>query len=95
LPNDSSVQGRCRGDPQELDLYDSELIEKTGLSLRQVACVAAGISEKDVIERASTNKAAVIPITVGEGIIPSLLPMLFRVLFNISVFKQWLPVKQM
>lgn len=56
---------------RELRLYDSELIEKTGLSLRQVACVAAGIPEKAVIERAATDKAAVIPITVGEGIIPS------------------------
>lgn len=56
---------------RELDLYDSELIEKTGLSLRQVACMAAGIPEKTVIERALTCKAAVIPITVGEGIIPS------------------------
>jgi pyrrolysine biosynthesis protein PylD len=56
---------------RELDLYDSGLVKKTGLSLKQVACVAAGISEQVAIERASTNKAAVIPVTVGEGIIPS------------------------
>lgn len=65
------LKGDVEGIHRELELYDSELIEKTDLSLRQVACVAAGISEKDVIQRASTNKAAVIPITVGEGVIPS------------------------
>lgn len=56
---------------QELDLYDFELREKTGLSLRQVACAAAGFSEKDITHKTSNNKAAVIPITVGEGIITS------------------------
>ncbi|MGI6406147.1 MAG: 3-methylornithyl-N6-L-lysine dehydrogenase PylD [Syntrophaceticus sp.] len=55
----------------QLELYDSELREKTGLSLRQVACAAANISEKDVIHRSSVIKTAVIPITVGEGIIPT------------------------
>ncbi|MDD4402189.1 MAG: 3-methylornithyl-N6-L-lysine dehydrogenase PylD [Desulfitobacteriaceae bacterium] len=56
---------------KELEIYDSELNEKAGLSLRQVACAAAGVTEKDIIQKASNNKAAVIPITVGEGIIPS------------------------
>jgi pyrrolysine biosynthesis protein PylD len=65
------IKEDVEGIHSELDLYDAELIEKTGLSLRQVACAAAGISEKDVIQRSSVNKAAVIPITVGEGIIPS------------------------
>ncbi|MGB4505232.1 MAG: 3-methylornithyl-N6-L-lysine dehydrogenase PylD [Syntrophaceticus sp.] len=65
------VKKDIEGIQRELELYDAELIEKTGLSLRQVACAAAGIPEKAVIERASANKAAVIPITVGEGIIPS------------------------
>ena len=54
-----------------MEFYDSELIENTGLSLRQIACAAAGIAEKDAIEKAANNKAAVIPVTVGEGIIPS------------------------
>ena len=56
---------------KELEIYDSELNEKAGLSLRQVACAAAGVTEKDIIQKASNNKAAVIPVTVGEGIIPS------------------------
>ena len=65
------IKEDVEGIRDDLEFYDSELKEKTGLSLRQVACAAAGIPEKDAIEKAATNKAAVIPITVGEGIIPS------------------------
>jgi pyrrolysine biosynthesis protein PylD len=64
------VKEDVEGIHSDLELYDAELIEKTGLSLRQVACAAANISEQIFIERAVTNKAAVVPITVGEGIIP-------------------------
>jgi len=65
------IKEDVEGIPEGLEFYDSELIEKTGLSLRQIACAAAGIAEKDAIEKAANNKAAVIPVTVGEGIIPS------------------------
>lgn len=65
------IKEDVEGIREELELYDSELKEKTGMSLRQVACAAAGIPEKDILQKASNNKAAVIPITVGEGIIPA------------------------
>jgi len=64
------VKEDVEGIPEGLEFYDAELKEKTGLTLRQIACAAAGIAEKDVIAKAANNKAAVIPITVGEGIIP-------------------------
>ncbi len=64
---EEDVEGICWG----LDDYDSRLIEKTQLSLRQIACRAAGISEKVLSQKAANNSVAVIPITVGEGLIPS------------------------
>ena len=36
----------------ELESYDAGLIRVTGLSLRQIACAAAGITEQDLMERA-------------------------------------------
>ena len=55
--------------PAELANYDSELTAKTGCSLRQVACQAAGIQE-DLIQKFSESvRIGVIPITAGKGAI--------------------------
>jgi len=64
------IKEDVEGIPEGLKFYDTELKEKTGLTLRQIACAAAGIAEEEVLAKAENNKAAVIPITVGEGIIP-------------------------
>jgi pyrrolysine biosynthesis protein PylD len=53
----------------ELESYDAGLIRVTGLSLRQIACAAAGITEQDLMERA--GRVAVVPVTAGKGLIPS------------------------
>lgn len=53
----------------ELIGYDQELKEKTGLTLLELAAYANGISPEKIITSASQKKAAVIPITAGEGII--------------------------
>jgi 3-methylornithyl-N6-L-lysine dehydrogenase len=53
----------------ELIDYDKELKEKTGLTLLELAAYANGIGTEKIIEAASEKKAAVIPITAGEGII--------------------------
>lgn len=58
------------GIAHHLKQYDAELFEKTGSSLRQIACSAAGIPEQRLTEAASKYKVAVIPITGGEGLIP-------------------------
>lgn len=55
---------------EELVHYDSELVERTGLTLRQIACSAAGISEEQFSEAARSLPVAVIPVTVGQGTIP-------------------------
>ncbi len=56
----------------ELDLcrYDEELLRLTGLTLGQLACMAAGVSEKELSIASNRIKVAVIPVTTGEGIIP-------------------------
>lgn len=65
------TEGDLKGIDREIALYDGELLRKTGLSLRQIASVAAGVSEQAIIERASRSKVAIIPITAGEGLITS------------------------
>ena len=49
--------------------YDAELAAKTGHSLRGVAGLAAGLQEADIKNRLKYARIAVIPITVGEGVI--------------------------
>jgi 3-methylornithyl-N6-L-lysine dehydrogenase len=53
----------------ELICYDQELKEKTGLSLLELAAYANGIDQERIVAAASGKKAAVVPITSGEGII--------------------------
>lgn len=49
--------------------YDSELTAKTGCSLRGVACMAAGVQEKEIKDSLKNARIGVIPITGGEGVI--------------------------
>lgn len=53
----------------QLDDYDRELLEKTGFTLKQIACFAAGINESEFQNFATSCKVAVIPITSGKGLI--------------------------
>jgi pyrrolysine biosynthesis protein PylD len=61
--------GDIQGISEELPTYESSLIGKTGCSLRQLACRAMGVTEKDV--RASMERAVVgvIPMTSGDGVL--------------------------
>lgn len=54
---------------QSLANYDQELKEKTGFTLRQIACRAAGIGEEQVKGKMQETKAGVISISAGEGIL--------------------------
>ncbi|MFC2164416.1 3-methylornithyl-N6-L-lysine dehydrogenase PylD [Acidobacteriota bacterium] len=54
---------------KELEAYDDELLQKTGLSLRQIAARAAGTSEDALFRAFQKELAAVIPVTTGKGII--------------------------
>lgn len=55
---------------EEIADYDEELLGKTGLTLRQIACRAAGISEAGLEQAAGRLPVAVIPVTAGQGVIP-------------------------
>lgn len=52
-----------------LKQYDAELLAKTGMSLRGIACYCCGITEASLTNRAASATLAVVPITAGEGII--------------------------
>lgn len=53
----------------KLEDYDTELISKTGHSLRGIACAAAGVDESRIRKILGNLLVGVIPITSGEGII--------------------------
>jgi pyrrolysine biosynthesis protein PylD len=55
--------------PAELSYYDSELTAKTGCSLREVACRAAGIQEDLIQGSLEGIGIGVVPITAGKGAI--------------------------
>lgn len=54
---------------RSLELYDRELLARTGRTLRQVACRAAGIVEDQIPGAIRTTNVGVISMTAGEGII--------------------------
>lgn len=54
---------------ERLSEYDTDLAARTGHSLRGVACLAAGIPEKEIGDRLKDAFVGVIPITAGEGVI--------------------------
>jgi len=85
---ESDVSGLAWG----LPTYDEELREKTGLTLRQIACRAAGVDEKEIVRRTQTPTVGVIPVTVGGGTIPGFVQSVRDILshlgFRVFVSKQ-------
>jgi pyrrolysine biosynthesis protein PylD len=49
--------------------YDTELIQKTGCSLRGIACWAAGVQESEFEKISGDLLVGIIPLTFGQGII--------------------------
>jgi pyrrolysine biosynthesis protein PylD len=49
--------------------YDTELIQKTGCSLKGIACRAAGVQESDFEKVCGNLLVGIIPLTFGQGII--------------------------
>ncbi len=54
---------------EHLAAYDTELIAKTGCSLKGIACRAAGMGETSFQRLAPRTSIAVVPATAGRGII--------------------------
>lgn len=66
--------GRLTGDDlaglsDELRDYDSGLILKTGLSLKEIALCSTKSNRKKVIKAIKAHRVAVIPVTAGLGVI--------------------------
>ncbi len=55
--------------PVDLAGYDSELIAKTGCTLKEIACRAANLQAVDIQKSSIAVLIGVVPITVGKGII--------------------------
>lgn len=54
---------------EELISYERELEAKTGMTLREIACSAAGISHEKIKAASESYRVSVIPVTAGQGII--------------------------
>jgi pyrrolysine biosynthesis protein PylD len=55
--------------PGSLASYDADLKRRTGLSLTQVACKAAGVGEAELEAMLRDTTVAAVPVTTGLGII--------------------------
>lgn len=55
--------------PGRLGAYDQELLQKTGRTLRSIACHASGIEEKGIFPIMDSVSVAVVPIRSGQGVI--------------------------
>jgi pyrrolysine biosynthesis protein PylD len=54
---------------ETIDTYDTKLAQMTGLTLRQIAARAAGISEDALCSAFATQSVAAVPVTSGQGVI--------------------------
>ena len=64
--------------------YDQELIQKTGCSLKGIACRAAGIQE-GAFDKISINlRVAIIPISFGQGIIGGFCDAVARIVAHLG-----------
>lgn len=54
----------------QLAHYNNELLQKTGHTLRGIACHALGVNEQEILPRLRNVTVGIIPILSGQGIIP-------------------------
>jgi pyrrolysine biosynthesis protein PylD len=64
--------------------YDKELIAKTGFSLKAIACQAADAQEAEMQNILGSISVAVVPITLGEGIIKGFCDTVTRIVSHIG-----------
>jgi pyrrolysine biosynthesis protein PylD len=70
---------------RDLDAYDRDLKFRTGLTLRGIACRAAGIDEPEFVRRSASSRAAVVSFTCGEGVIAGFAESLQRILSHLGL----------
>ena len=54
---------------RQLDDYDANLKRRTGVSLRQIACLAAGVDEASIVDLQNRVRFAAVSISSGLGVI--------------------------
>jgi len=57
------------GMKETIAAYDLELVQKSGLTLRQIAARTAGLSEETLCKAFHSECVAVVPVTAGQGVI--------------------------
>jgi len=71
--------------------YDIELFQKTGMTLTEIGCFAAGISLENFTAASKNYDVSVIPITAGKGVIggfaQSVESIIEKLNFRVSVTK--------
>jgi pyrrolysine biosynthesis protein PylD len=70
---------------RDLEAYDRCLRAKTGLALRGLACRAAGLAEPEFARRSATCRAAVVPLSCGEGVIAGFAESVQRILSHLGL----------
>jgi len=77
---------------RNLDAYDRELKAKTGRSLRQIGCRAAGIDEEGIPDAGFGLKVGVIPVTAGKGMIPGFVQAVKEIIGHLG-FQVFVPAR--
>jgi len=70
---------------RDLDAYDRGLRARTGLTLRGLACRAAGVEEHQFACCRKNGRSAVVPLTCGEGVIPGFAESVQRILLHLGL----------
>lgn len=68
----------------QLANYDTELITKTGCSLKGIACRAAGVQEFEFEKMSADSLVGIIPLTLGQGIIGEFCDTVARIASHIG-----------
>jgi pyrrolysine biosynthesis protein PylD len=70
---------------RDLGAYDRDLRARTGLTLRGLACVAAGVEEHRFACCSQNSRSAVVPLTCGEGTITGFAESVQRILLHLGL----------
>jgi pyrrolysine biosynthesis protein PylD len=70
---------------RDLDAYDRDLRARTGLTLKGLACRAAGVEEPQFTCCCQTSRCAVVPLTCGQGAIAGFAESVQRILAHLGL----------
>jgi len=70
---------------EELAAYEAGLTGKTGLTLREIAVRAIGVSDDDLTAAIAKHKAAAVPITAGGGVVTNFSQAVAGILIYLGV----------